>query len=137
MSITALNGVIMKSFKDLGLACPVGYEGVAFTPPDAGLWAYATIMPVSSDQRLQTADKYIRILQVDCNGDMNVGTGDLAGLIDQILSYYKPRRLFTNTAGTQKLRVKKSDDGVIRIYGGYQSAAVSITFDGSVDREFS
>lgn len=135
MSLVNLNGVIMKSLADLGMPCPFGYEGINFKPPDSGLWAYATIMPVSSDQRLQTADKYVRILQIDCNFDMNQGTGDLTGLADTILEYYAPRKLFS--LGSQKLRVKKSEDGVIRIFGGYQSLVVTITFDGSVDRSFS
>lgn len=137
MSLVVLNGVILKSFADLGLSCPFGYEGLAFVPPDTGLWAFASVLAVSSDQRLQTADKYIRMLQIDCNGDMNIGTGVLTGLVDQVLAFYYPRRLLTNTAATQKLRVKKSSDSPIRLYGGYQSIVATITFDGSVDRAFS
>ena len=148
MSILTLDGVMMKSFADLAATLtylvgvtptpiPVGNEGIAFVPPDTGPWAYATVLPVSSDQKLQTADKYIRILQIDCNDEMNIGTGRLKTLVDQVLTYYAPRRLFSNTAGTQKFRVKKSDDSTVRIYGGYQSCAVSITFDGFVDRAFS
>jgi hypothetical protein len=149
MSLVELNGVMLQSYADLLATLtylldttpptprpvPYGYEGIPFTPPGAGLWSYATVVPVSSDQRLQTADKYIRILQIDCNDEMNIGTGRLTALCDQIMAYYKPRRLFSLNA--QKLRVKKSDDAPVRIYGGYQSVALSITFDGSVDREFS
>src|SRR6266705_1973492 len=144
MSVQVLDGVMMKSYVDLlstltylvgatPTAIPFGSEGVVFTPPDTGPWTYATVLPVSSEQHLQTADKYIRILQIDCNDEMNIGTGRLkTGLVDKVLDYYAPRRLFTNTEGTQKFRVKKSSDGTVRIYGGYQSVAVSITFDGSV-----
>jgi hypothetical protein len=115
----------------------VGYEGISFDPPNTGPWLEASSLAVSSNQQLQTVDKYIRILQIDVNDEMNIGTGRLKTLVDQVLAWYKPRRLFTNADATQKFRVKKSDDSPRRIYGGYQSIVVSITFDGSVDRAFS
>lgn len=148
LSILDIDGVLMKSYEDLlstlmwsynGVDIPIqfGNEGVPFKPPKEGLWAFASIMPVKSDQSLQTVDKYIRILQVDCNDDMNAGTGRLkALLVRKVLAYYSPRRLFSNTAGTLKFRVRKSEDGGVRNFGGHQQASVSITFDGSLDRAF-
>lgn len=148
-SILDLDGVMMKSYDDLlstltwtfnGVATPIpfGNENIPFKPPNEGPWAFATILPVKSDQSLQTVDKYIRILQIDCNDDMNIGTGRLkALLVTKVLAYYAPRRLFSNTAGTQKFRVKKSDDGGVRNFGGHQQGVVSVTFDGSLDRAFS
>jgi hypothetical protein len=150
VSIQALDGVMMKSVVDLVATpltylaasgtptpVPVGYEGKTFTPPITGPWLEASSLSVSSDQRLQTADKYIRILQIDVNDEMNIGTGRLKALVDQVLAWYKPRRLFKNAEATQGFRVKKRDDSSRHIYGGYQSIVVSVTFDGSVDREFS
>ncbi len=150
IDIQDIDGIMMKSYTDLmatltylnalAVATPIPYgsEGIAFTPPDTGPYTYATVLPVSNDQSLQTVDKYIRMLQIDCFDEMNIGTGRLKkGLVGQILAYYKPRRLFANTANTQKLRIKRSQDNTVRIYGGYQQVALTITFDGSVDRAFS
>jgi hypothetical protein len=135
MSLIALNGVIMQSVVDLGFICPLGFEGRTFTPPQTGLWVYATILPVSSDQSLQTVDKFTRLLQLDCNDQMNTGTAGVTGLADQALSYYYPRRLFLLNG--QSARAVKSDDSNIRIYGGYQSISVSIRFKAIVSRAFS
>lgn len=148
MSVLLLDGIMMKSFNALAATMtylvgttptPVafGNEGVAFKPPDTGPWMYATALPVSNDEKLQTVDKFVRILQIDCNDEMNIGTGRLKTIADKVLAYYWPRRLFNNTANTQKFRVRSTADSPVRIYGGYQSIAVSITFDGSVDRPFS
>jgi hypothetical protein len=136
ISILALNGTIMQSFVNLALSCPLGYEGRTLDASQkSGQWAYASIMPVSSVQTLQTVDKYIRLLQVDCNDQMNAGTAGIDGLVDQVMNYYYPRRLFTYNG--QGARVTKSDDSALRIFGGYQSVAVTIRFVSAVGRPFS
>lgn len=113
----------------------IGYEGVAFTPPDNISWAYVSLMPTLLDSRLQTVDIDRQILQIDLSGPMNQGTAELYARLDALMSYFSPRRLFTFKG--QGAKVTKRARSNWRTYGGWESISLSVYFVAVVPRPFS
>jgi hypothetical protein len=134
-SFSAVDYAILAAVKafawDIPLAA-VGYEGVAFTPPDNQPWAYVTLMPVATDSTLQTVDKDRQLLQIDLSGPMNQGTADLYQRRDALMAYFLPRKLFTFNG--QNVRVKNRSRSNWRTYGGWEVISVSVTFEAVIDR---
>lgn len=119
---------------------PIGYQGQPFTPPtpdgtDNVQWASVNLIPASVEQNLQTLDKVRELLQIDIKGPMNHGTAKLTALRDQLLTYFRPRRLFTRNG--QNAKVRKTSATNILIFGGWQQISVTVTFGFSAERAFS
>lgn len=113
---------------------PSIFEGVAANPPDTGQYVYVTMLPISSDHKLQTLDRYVRALQLDLYDQMNIGTGGLRSLRDQVDGFYLPRRIFSYTG--QNATVIDTDESARREYGGYQVISFTVKFRASIVRQY-
>lgn len=136
MSRTAIASAVNQAWDDAGIDLPVNgtsFEGRAFVNPVNLPWAQLTLMPVSSDQRLQTVDKEKFLLQIDLYFPPNLGTKALTDMADQLMAYFKPFKRFASTA--QAIRILSRELGRIRDnVGGWQYCNLTVTFDAVTAR---
>lgn len=127
MSRTAIASAVSQAWDDAGTDLPTAFEGRAFAKPTNAPWAQLWLMPVSSDQTLQTVDKEKFILQIDLNFPPNLGAKALTDMADQLCAYFKPNARFASTG--QAICIKSRDLGRVRDnVGGWQYANISVTF---------
>jgi hypothetical protein len=133
MSRSAIVSAVNQAWDDAGTDLPTAFEGRGFTKPAQAPWAQLWLMPVSSDQSLQTVDKEKYILQVDLNYPPNLGTQALTDMADQLKAYFAPRSRFSSHG--QSFWVESRTLGRVRDnVSGWQYCNLSVTFNAVVDR---
>jgi len=134
MELAKVNAAAVAAYQEAGLDLPTAYEGFPFTPPDATPWARLFWLPVRTDSRLQTADKYTGILQIDLNFPLGLGTRAAHDGAQALLDHFRPYRTFAYD--TVILSVRSREPSSIRNEGGWQTVTVSVTFATAMDRAF-
>lgn len=133
MSRTAIASAVNQAWDDAGTDLPAAFEGRAFTKIPDKPWAQLNLLPVSSDQSLQTVDKEKFILQIDLNFPQNLGTKALTDMADQLLAHFKPFKRFASTG--QSIRIISRELGRVRDnVAGWQYQNLSVTFDAVTAR---
>jgi hypothetical protein len=127
-----VQATVVQSYLDGGFGLSTAYEGFTFTPVYPTPWARLWWLPVSRNQRLQTIDRVLGILQVDLSYERDQGTAAIRGKAAEVMAYYAPHRSFTSNA--QTIAVRSTEESSLREAEGWQRMSVSITFKAAVTR---
>jgi len=135
MDLATIHSVIVDAWLALDLGLPTEYENMPLSPtPQNAPWARLFWLPVENDEKLQTADKYSGILQIDLIVPAGKGTADLHEYANQVTDFFLPFRLFTS--GSVSLRVLGRTPSSVRVGGGWATLTVSVRMSTVLDRVF-
>lgn len=133
-----IDAAAVQAYQDAQLDLPTAYQGFPFDPetdvPAGSAWIRLHWLPVSRDQRLQTVDRIVGILQLDVHYPMGRGTRAIKETAGALLAHFRPFRRFAFDTGG--ITVLRREEGAARDVNGWQTLIVSVTFRTMADRDF-